>query len=131
MALRYPGLPSLSQATYTTANLAAGASETGLLFLGKTGRIKLVTTTSPARVQLYRTSANRTSDLLRAYTVRPSAGQGVILDMLTSLATLQFQEDVLYSNGDSPNLPQQYLNVTNTGLAGSVSVTFFYLLGEL
>jgi len=92
--------------------------------LAKTARLYRITTTRPALVKLYSTSAARTADASRPPTTPPSQPSDCELQVTTEAGALTvLLKEVSFANQDSPVTDAAYLSVTNLGGAGEVGVT--------
>jgi hypothetical protein len=74
--------------SYTTASLAAGASESGSFTVPQVYSILKVTTNYPARVRLYLSADQQTADLSRPVTEDPTGNHGVVLETVTEAGML-------------------------------------------
>lgn len=77
-----------SSVSYTTASLAAGASEQGSFTAPPSFTMFHLATDYPARVRVYLSSAYRTADLARPVTTDPAGDHGCILEVVTTAALL-------------------------------------------
>lgn len=112
-------------ASHTTASLAAGASETFTLSLGRLGVVFALQASALCRVRFYPTAALRTADSARALATPPAPGAGVLADLnVTALAAPYHVcgPMVLVNNGDSPTVPAVYMVVENTDSVAAVIV---------
>lgn len=120
--------------TYTTASLAAGGVETGVIVLSKGFRLIQLQTSAAARVRLYANVADRTTDAARPVGSDPSPGVGLILDYVTTAsngvsALAELSPVVDGANTESSpdgNIP---LTITATG-AGVIVLTLIYVPTE-
>src|SRR5206468_8981843 len=95
---------------YSTASLAASASENDSVTIFK-GSVGLsVTTNRAARVRAYSTSAHRTADAARAAGTDPTGNHGCLLDVVTtgSILTIDLAPLVGLVNLDSPAITTIY-----------------------
>lgn len=121
-------------ASYTTASLGAGATETGTIAMAKAFRILRIQTSAPARVRIYPNAAARTADAARAVGVDPAAGVPVTLDYVTtaSIGTSAPADLSPLTDGanteatPSASIP---ISITATG-AGAITLTLTYLSQE-
>lgn len=102
--------------THTTASLAADATEDYTITeLGFAGIFFTIQTDTAAWVRFYTTAAARTADAARSITTDPSAGSGVLLEVVhTGAATTTITPSVNYFNGDTTPAEAIYVSVTNT-----------------
>lgn len=77
-----------SSVTYTTASLAAGASEQGSATVPPSFTLYHLATDYPARVRLYLSSAYQSADLSRSVTQDPIGDHGCILEVVTAAGLL-------------------------------------------
>lgn len=115
----------------TTASLAALATEVGTLDItsGVGALIKIVSNKS-AWVRFYSTSAARTADAGRSYTVDPAPGVGCIADFLFPAggSTIPVSPPMILTNLDSTPDTIVYYSVQNrSGSTTAVSVTLTVL----
>ena len=87
------GLQAPGSAAYTTALLANGARESGLVLptnIGTAGAFRLYTLTldHPGRVRLYTSTAKRDADAGRIPGVDPTGAHGVIIDFVAITGAL-------------------------------------------
>lgn len=76
--------PSRTVASFTTPSLAAGASATGTIDLGKGYRLYRITTSAACRTRLYTTDAKRTADASRPSGTDPTGDHGLMLDFTST-----------------------------------------------
>lgn len=115
--------------TYTTAVLAAGATEIGLITLAKSYRLLSIQTSIPARVRIYSSAAARTADAARATTADPTT-PGVMLDYLTVNAVTQTLSPLVDGvNAEAVPSSAIPISITPTG-TGAVTVFLTYVRTE-
>lgn len=122
-----------SAANYTTEVLAQNAYELGWAPLSKSCVIAGIATDQPARVRVYATDAAQTADAARAVGVAPTGNHGVILDVVTSAGSLDWQitPAVLAVSAESPPTDALPITVTNLGTgSAAVSVDFLWIALE-
>lgn len=111
----------LSSVLFTTPSIAAAATATGTVELGKGYRVSRVQSDKPCRIRLYTTAASRTADADRPRTAEPTGNHGLIAEIILTGTLL-----------DLTTLPQPlgsvtgstYYSVTNDGSStGTVPVT--------
>jgi hypothetical protein len=107
--------PVRTTATITTASLAANATENGSITLAKTSQIFHIETDFPAWIRLYDTDAARTADASRLSTVFPTAGTGVVADIVTAVGALAINQSPVetFVNNDSPAAAACYYAIKN------------------
>lgn len=112
----------------TTGSLVAlGTDASKTVALGKAGTLLRVTTDRPARVRLYSTAAALTADASRIVGVDPVGESQVLLDLVTTAATLDYvlAPKVPYSNDESTPSANISLSVQNLDtITSTVTVTF-------
>jgi hypothetical protein len=129
-------LPYPRQITITTASLAAGASQTGVVPMGKFIEVTNLMTSASARVRLYRTAAQRDADIGRpigTLLTGDPAIHGQIAEGLTSSSLLSFQfiPEAEGPNGDTPISKAIYYTITNTDVVPNViSSTITFIQAE-
>lgn len=114
----------------TTASLAHASSETGTITLAKSGTLIAITVDRACRVQLYATSAARTTDIARAFGVPvPATSQGVIIDyQATGAGSFVFKASPGYANGDGAPSTSLYYRITNrSGATSTVAVDLVHV----
>lgn len=120
------GSTRIGTPTVETSALAATASENLTLpHTARSGQFISVETSHSARVIFYSNQAARTADANRAQGEAIVAGNGVIMELITTGAqTLEMTPAVLYHNTE-PNAPGEiYLKVTNlSGSTQAITVT--------
>jgi len=116
-------------AQYTSATLANLAVETGTITMTKGYRLSYIQTSRAARVRVYVTSSQRTSDATRTTGVFPSGNHGVVLDFVTTGSMLEAD---LCPPADgycaSSSIP---ISITNLGTSGTVVLTLTYTPTEV
>lgn len=118
-----------------TANLAAGAGESGIINIGAGYRILKVTSDRLARVRLYSTPAKRTSDVARPVTVEPpdypsigsAPNHGCMMELNYVAANLvgasyiqDLSPNVVGSSGETPRTNNIAYRVDNTDTVARV-----------
>jgi len=124
------GSSARSTVTQTTASLANGAAANATFSsTGKSGQFIKITTDRAAWVTLYNTIAARTADSSRLETVDPTAGSGVVLEVITTGAdTVQVTPTAGYYNDESTPLSELYAKIVNkSGAASTVQVDIVLL----
>jgi len=124
------GSSARSTVTQTTASLANGAAANATFSsTGKSGQFIKITTDRAAWVTLYSTIAARTADSSRLETVDPTAGSGVVLEVITTGAdTVQVTPTAGYYNDESTPLSELYAKIVNkSGAASTVQVDIVLL----
>lgn len=100
--------------TVTTDALAADANDAAkTVALGKGCIAVKISTDYPAWVRVYADSASQTADSARLITTDPTAGAGVLLEVLTAAGALEIvlsPAAVLFHSSGSANLP---VTITN------------------
>ena len=137
------GAGSRQSVLFNTQSLAAGAKQdqsSGFaLTLAKSFILFSVTTTRPARVQLYQTAAQQVADTARPNTTPPTAGapNGVILDLYLDATTWGTYPDFFLSPPalgvnleGSPAATIAYQITNLDSVTGVVGVTFNFLALE-
>lgn len=118
-------------AVYQTRDLAAGATELGLIRLSSDYRILYIKTSDPARVRLYVTEADRATDLDRGPTTEPQPGLGIVMDFITADVLLEaplspVPEGATFSDPLSKDIP---ISVTSVN-GGPIVVTLTWVAEE-
>ncbi len=122
------GMPSRTSATYTTASLAAGARESGVVPMAPGYRLLRLRTDRLARVRLYATAAHRDADAARAIGTDPTADHGLALDYVTTATSVLTLSPLVDGFADSAAVP---ITVDNRdAAAGTVTVTLTYVRTE-
>lgn len=103
--------------TVTSSSLAAGASDTSHTLTGaKTAFVYKGSTTYPARVRIYSTSAARTADLSRPIGFPPTPYSGFLAELITAAGTLSFNYTPtgrMLFNLDGSVAATVYMTITN------------------
>lgn len=132
-----PALPR-SYAIINSANLAAGASESGVVTVAKGFRISRIETTYKCRVRLYDSTAKRDADAARAVGTDPTGNHGliaeVVMDPTLDSGSGYFQIDmnpqavgsVMGPGLAAPSSDVAYRITNNEAAAHIISVTVFY-----
>jgi hypothetical protein len=124
-------LPSRTTSTHTSASLATGASEAYTIAVAAGMRAIRVSSTRPAWLRVYASSAYRTSDAARLITADPTGDHGVLLEVVTTAAIsslLLSPASDMHSSDGSANL---YASVVNQDVStGTVGITLTYLRTE-
>jgi hypothetical protein len=120
---------SRTTATFTTASLAAGAVEKGVIVLGKAYRLYRIETNFPARVRLYDTVAKRDADETRAIGVNSGDYSGLMFEYVTMTGNLNEVLPALVdgANFESPvtsDIPISVTNLDSTSRAVTVTLTY-------
>lgn len=126
------GLPTRQTATFTTASLATGATETGTIDMGSSTSVLLkITVSRVCRARFYATSAARTADASRLAGTDPPPGAGVLAEFIfTFSGTIDCGPPPVLYNGDSPSADTIYYSITNTGSTGTVQVDLLHVDAE-
>lgn len=74
--------PTRSTSTYTSASLAAAATETGTITLPRSCELYKISVSYPARIRLYHSDAYRTADASRAVGVIPAGDHGMFSEIV-------------------------------------------------
>ncbi len=120
-----PGPKPRTAVSVTTALLAAGANEVGFLTFTPSFALLRITCTSPARVRLYRTTAQRDADVSRIVTIDPIGNHGLEAEVLTVPLNLVIDMAPAAIGGGVSSSPTVYYTITNTDLvAQTITVTF-------
>ena len=118
----------------TTASLANGATENGVVALGKSFELFKLIADRHCRVRLYQTSAFRTADASRPVGTDPDTAHGVIGDFVfdgTSGLTIICQPRPAGENHDTPVVSDIYYAIENqSGGTSTVEVTFTHAITE-
>jgi hypothetical protein len=118
----------------TTASIADGAIG-NITFTGAAKGYVLykIQTSAAAWVRLYTDTSSRTADASRAEGVDPSAGAGVVAEVITTGAqTILISPGTLGFNNEASPVTEIYAAVTNkTGGNASISVTLTILTIEV
>lgn len=123
--------PTRTTALATTSSLANGASESLTATLAKGYRLYSISTSRPARVRVYTTTAARTADAARTAAEDPAADAGVVLDYVTTDTSVHSLSPMVdgasLEASPSSSIP---LSVTNNGTTGTVTVTLVWIQTE-
>lgn len=118
-----------------TANLAAGAGQSGVVTLGAGYRLLKISADHPCRIRLYSTPAKRTADVARASNVEPidyptpgvSPNHGCMLEVLLTADNLVggvYEQDlapnVVAASLENPRSNDIAYRIDNTDVAGHV-----------
>jgi hypothetical protein len=120
-----------AQQSITTSILNPGQVFTGTVPLSRSFQMLTITSNMAVRVQGYGTRIAQTLDLSRAIDVGPAPGttQNLIFDIVLDTTPFQWSfQNVVGANGDTPQMGQMYVTVTNVGQASAqATVTFLYV----
>lgn len=120
-----------SQVTYTTASLAAGATETGTITVPKAYAIHKIETDHPARVRIYVSAAHRSADLSRSVAVDPTGDHGCVLEVVTTAAIPSLHLSPIAIGASPVDGTDAYIAVQNTdSVSRAVTVTIDVLSME-
>lgn len=120
------GTYARATATYTTASLAVGATETGTITLAKTFALLRIQTSAAANVRVYPNAAARTADAARVQGDPPN-GMVLVLDYITSDTSVHdLSPMVIGANTESSPSSSIPISV-QANAAGAVTVTVTYL----
>lgn len=126
------GAPSRTTATLTTGTLAPSAYETGTIPLSKSYRLLNVQFSSPARIRLYSTVAQRDADVARAMGIDPIGNHGLMFEQVaTSILFYDLSPQIDgYDGKASPdgNIPYTITNLDSSNRA--ITFTTKYLVTE-
>jgi hypothetical protein len=118
---------AMTTATATSSSLAPSATDSAqTIAIGKTGIAYRISTTRPARVRMYSSAAAQTADLARSVSTAPTAGIGLLLEVVTtsSLLTIVLSPPSDYANEETVRLSTMALTIQNLDSAtGTVGVT--------
>jgi hypothetical protein len=124
-------MPQRGTVAKTTASLAAGASESGTIDLGKSYRLMTISTSAPARVRLYTTTAKRDADAARALGTDPTGDHGLMLEFVSTAGLLAADLSPTvdgFTVGGSTAAPY---TITNTGTgAAAIAASFGWIRTE-
>lgn len=118
--------PALStfNPTHTTAELADQTSETGLLTALHPFIVNGISTTVPARIRVYKSTAQRDADLNRAIGTDPSGDHGLLLEAVTTAGQLSWQVSPgVYVPVAVPQVPVTVTNLSGGSTAVVVNFT--------
>lgn len=122
---------SRTETTITTETLGTGEIGNVTLSVPLTVEILAVETSTAARVRLYSSAAARTADAARSITIKPTAGAGLILETVHTVASAILLDPHAHgSNMKNPPAPELYAAITNTSAAGTITITFTYITRE-
>ncbi len=124
---------SIASASYTTASIADGASQSGVITLGKSFVILKTAASAAARVRLYSTAAYLAADAARLIGILPTGEHGVIYDALLPVGNLTIDASpaAVGSNLETVRSNAIPIAVQNrSGSAQTVQITFTYLILE-
>lgn len=110
----------------TTASIADGATQTGVITLGKSSLVLKFTGSCACRIRLYSTAAYRTADAARAPGTDPTGEHGVMLDIVLPAGNLTWDLSPLaaVTNDDGPAISDIYYAIQNkSGAAATVTAT--------
>jgi hypothetical protein len=132
------GFVSVAQArqtaTATTSSLAANAQDsTTTITLSKGYMLYSISTSRPARVCLYETSAAKTADLSRVRGVDPLSNAGVVLDYVTVAGSTVYTLSPIVAGINNEGSPSSTISMAVTNLdssTGTVVVTLVWLQVE-
>lgn len=125
------GVTARVTATYTTASLPTGDTETGVVILAKSFTVLRLTVSKAARVRLYSRAAQQGADLLRPSGTEPAPGSGVILEFIaTGAGTYDLSPVAFGSNLETTISTAIPITVTNNDAAGPVTTSLVYLPAE-
>lgn len=116
-----------------TGSLAVGASEQGTVGLGKSYLLLAASADRPCRVRLYDTAAARTADLSRDVSTDPTAGAGVVCDLVFVAGALSLLLDPKPVGSSLEASPSANIPYTVTNLdagASTVAVSFTEIVLE-
>ena len=127
------GAPARRTAIGTTASIANNASDNITIAAAKTYVLHQIEVDKAAWVTLYTDDTSRTSDANRTELEDPSAGSGVIAEIVTVGPTQQkITPGTIGFNYDVTPSTNVYIKVVNkSGSTGTVQVTLTYLALEL
>lgn len=117
--------------TFTTATLASAASEQGLITLAASYRLLRITTSGPARVRLYASSAYQAADAARLLGTDPTGDHGLIFEFVTTSGELTSFITPLVDGASESGSASIPITVTNQDASpAAIDVTFEYLRTE-
>jgi hypothetical protein len=120
------GSASRGDVSVTTASLADGATQTGVITLGRSSLVLKFTGSCACRIRLYSTAAYRTADAARAPGTDPTGEHGVMLDIVLPAGNLTWDLSPLaaVTNDDGPAISDIYYAIQNkSGAAAAVTAT--------
>lgn len=115
-----------SEVSGTTASIADGASaDVTITNTGKAGQLLSIETSAAAWVTVYASQATRTADAARTETTDPTAGSGVLAEVITTGAqTVLLTPGATYFNVESTPTSDLYLKVVNkSGASAAITAT--------
>lgn len=123
-----------SEVSGTTASIADAASaDLTITNTGKTGQLLSIETDAAAWVTVYASQATRTADASRTETTDPTAGSGVLAEVITTGAqTVLLTPGATFFNSESTPAGELYLKVVNkSGSSAAIAVTLDVLPIEI
>lgn len=117
---------------YTTALLADGATETGLIPIAPSYQLLRIQTNVPSRVRLYASTAQRDADVARVATTDPTGDHGLLFEFMTTTGDLDWALAPMV-DGYRLDTVSSSIPITITNLSGSsaaVTVTLTYIPAE-
>jgi hypothetical protein len=130
------GGSSRTTVTITTASLAAGEMQTGVVTVAKTFALQVLAVNTPARLRLYSSTAFRDADLTRppSQFLHYWTNHGCICDILLNAATgltWTLNPTALGTDNDTSVTSSIPYTVTNAGTqAATITLTLTYLTME-
>lgn len=120
------------QTLTTTITVAAGSEASASLSLDTGFTIWKIATNKPARVRLYATTADRTADQSRASTVAPTAGVGLITEVITTASLLSLAMTPPQMGASLETTPTTSIPclVRNDGAGADVQLTITWVRAE-
>jgi len=118
-----------STVSSTTSSLAAGASATATVTMGKGYVLYGIQVSAGAWVVVYSSSSAQSSDSSRSITTDPTPGSGVIAEAITTTATTTYFTPAVYGfNNDGSVTTNGYLKIyNNSGSTAAITVTLTFL----
>lgn len=123
--------------TITTASLAAGATQTGVVPFARAGILLKLVASHACRLRLYATAAARTADAARAVGTNPTDDLTGLINLDAVLPTsggnltLNLSSVMAY-NADEPVAGQLYYAIENrTAAAATITVTLTFIPEEV
>ena len=110
----------------TTVSIADAASaDLTITNTGKAGQLLSIETDAAAWVTVYASQATRTADASRTETTDPTAGSGVLAEVITTGAqTVLLTPGATYFNAESTPIGNLYLKVVNkSGASAAITAT--------
>lgn len=122
---------SRATASVTTSSLATGAVANTTIGLAKSYRLLRITTSVPARVRLYATTAQRgaSGESARAEGTDPTGNHGVVCDIVTDSGALTLDLSPIITGSSMETTPVTSIPCAITNKSNStsaVTVTFVY-----